>query len=121
VLSPFRGETILARLTPEGEESAMGAFIQIIEFDTSRYDEMQKLLDEMQATREGDAVARRGTATQDRDRPGHYVHIVEFDSYEEAMANSEHPETQKFAEKMAALADGPAKFYNLDVIDVREV
>ncbi|HJQ42676.1 MAG TPA: hypothetical protein VJ831_06300, partial [Jatrophihabitantaceae bacterium] len=85
----------------------MGRFIQVIEFESSRYDEMKQLLDDMQARREAadsdGSGPIRGTQTQDRDRPGHYVHIVEFESYEAAMANSNHPETQEFAAKMAEL------------------
>jgi hypothetical protein len=46
--------------------------------------------------------------------------IVEFDSYEEAMKNSNDPETSKYAEQMGALLDGAPKFYNLDVRSVME-
>jgi hypothetical protein len=42
--------------------------------------------------------------------------IVEFDSYESAMRNSQLPETQEFAGRIAALADSPPAFQNLDVI-----
>ena len=55
----------------------------------------------------------------DRDKPGRYVQVVFFDSYESAMKNSELPVTQEFAEKMGALADGPPTFYNLDVLEDR--
>jgi hypothetical protein len=33
------------------------------------------------------------------------------------MKNSELPITQEFAGKMGALADGPASFYNLNVLE----
>jgi hypothetical protein len=33
------------------------------------------------------------------------------------MENSTSPETQEFAAKMAELCDGPARFYNLDVLE----
>ena len=100
----------------------MAAFIQVIEYDSSRYDEVKQLLDEMEARRGSDGPPGpvRGLSTQDRDRPGHYVSIVEFESYEAAMENSNHPVTQEFAAKMAELADGPPKFYNLDVLNVME-
>ena len=45
----------------------------------------------------------------------YYVQIVEFPSYEEAMANSELPETGEFAAKLATLCDAPPTFRNLDV------
>jgi hypothetical protein len=41
--------------------------------------------------------------------------IAEFDSYDEAMSQSNDPRMGKFSEEMAALVDGPIKFYNLDV------
>ena len=57
----------------------------------------------------------RVTTTADRDRPGTYVSIVEFDSYEHAMSNSEHPATQELADTMASFCDSPPTFRNLDV------
>ena len=95
----------------------MAGFIQIIEFTTSRPDEVKALSEEYRATR-GDSPVTRGTFTADRDRPNTYLNIVEFPSYEAAMANSADPATTAFAEKMMVLCDGPAKFYNLDLMDV---
>ena len=93
------------------------AFVQVIEFDSSKFDEMKKIGDEWEAAAAGKSKARRRVLCQDRDQPGHYVNIVFFDSYEEAMENSNLPETQQFSERMMALADGPPKFYNLDVVE----
>ncbi len=45
--------------------------------------------------------------------------IVFFDSYESAMENSNLPETQAFAESLAALLDGPPTFLDLDVVEDR--
>ncbi|XTR51385.1 hypothetical protein ACOM2C_14390 [Pseudarthrobacter sp. So.54] len=59
---------------------------------------------------------RRILAAADRDRPGTYLTVVEFDSYESAMENSARPETSDFAARMAALCDGPPVFRNLDVM-----
>ena len=42
--------------------------------------------------------------------------IVEFPSYEAAMENSNLPETEALAEEMAKRADGPATYYNLEVL-----
>jgi hypothetical protein len=47
--------------------------------------------------------------------------MVEFPSYEAAMENSNHPETGKFAERLAALCDRPATFHNLEVVRVDEM
>ena len=45
-----------------------------------------------------------------------YVVVVEFPSYDEAMANSNLPETGELAAKLASLCDGPPTFRNLDVL-----
>lgn len=100
----------------------MGGFIQIIEFQTSRIDEIQTLLEEIRHRLDDGQSARplRGTTTADRDRSGYYLNIVEFDSYEAAMENSNRPETGEFAARLAKLCDGPPTFYNLDVREVWE-
>ena len=92
----------------------MSGFVQIIEFKTNRVDELQALADEMESG-PGPGGALRGTVTEDRDRPGWYLNIVEFDSYEAAMSNSSRPEVSAFAARMAALCEEPPRFYNLDV------
>ncbi len=42
--------------------------------------------------------------------------MIEFDSYESAMQNSNRPETGDFSARMAKLCDAPPRFYNLEVI-----
>ena len=100
----------------------MGGFIQIIEMQTSRFDEVEALGKEIRARLDDGSPSRplRGTTTADRDRPGVYLNIVEFDSYEAAMENSNRPETGEFAARLAKLCDAPPKFYNLDVREVWE-
>jgi quinol monooxygenase YgiN len=98
----------------------MAGFIQIIEFRTSRIDEIQALADERSGQLREGSTAHRVTVTADRDRPGYYLTIAEFDSYESAMENSNRPETSEFAAQMAKLCDGPPTFYNLDVRQVME-
>jgi hypothetical protein len=97
----------------------MAGFVQIIEYRTSRFDEVRELGNQVSRNDSG-SLARRVTATEDRDRPGTYLTIVEFDSYDAAMKNSSRPETAQFAEQMMKLCDGPPKFYNLDVRDTFE-
>jgi quinol monooxygenase YgiN len=92
------------------------SFIQIIEYKTSRIDEVREVVEKHRANMEG-SMAVRGTATQDRDRPNTYLNIVEFESWEKAQENSNKPETSAFAQDMMALCDGPPTFYNLDVIE----
>ena len=94
----------------------MAGFVQIIEYSTSRFDEIRALAEELRIKRQGGPGGPiRVTVTEDRDRPGHYLTLAEFDSYEAAMANSEHPDTQEFAAMMAKLVDGPPTFHNLPV------
>ena len=92
----------------------MAGFVQIVEFKTDRPDEVMALGDEMEPQRSS-GTAQRLTIGADRDRPGYYFTIVEFDSYEAAMENSNRPETSAFAEQMAKLCDGPPTFRNVDV------
>jgi hypothetical protein len=89
------------------------SFVQIIEFNTSRSEELDSLFDEWLERTEGKRTATRGV--QARDRPNTYVQIIEFPSYEEAMANSELPKTAEVAARLAELCDGPPTFRNLDV------
>jgi quinol monooxygenase YgiN len=96
----------------------MPGFVQIIEFQTGRFDEIRELSE--QNTSEPTLGLVRGVVTADRERPGTYRLIVEFESYEAAMENSQRPETSEFAGQMAALCDGPPVFYNLDVVHVME-
>ena len=94
----------------------MGSFIQIVEYSTSRLDEVKDLAEKYRANRP-DGGPVRVTMTEDRDRPGTFRTIAEFESYEKAMENSNHPSTQEFATAMTQLVDGPPTFYNLDVRD----
>jgi hypothetical protein len=98
----------------------MAGFLQVIEFETSRIEEVQALTKKLEAERGGDQTVSKGTIAADRDRPGHYVIIAEFDSYEEAMKNSNDPVTDKYAQEMQKLTDGPSKFHNLDVLTVTD-
>ena len=95
------------------------AFVQIIQFRTSKFDEMRKVAEEWESAAADASTARRRVLCQDRDNPGTYMNIVFFDSYESAMENSNLPMTQEFSQKMMALADGAPTFFNLDVVEDR--
>jgi quinol monooxygenase YgiN len=97
------------------------AFIQLIETTTTRRDEMDALVERWRSRTEGRRTARRCTVTRDRDRPDTYILIVDFPSYEAAMANSALSETADFAERLADLCDSPPTFRNLDVERVDEL
>jgi hypothetical protein len=95
------------------------AFIQIIEFHTSDIQGMLAVQDRWEQATAGKRTAGRRILCRDHDDPGRYLNVVFFDSYASAMENSGLPETQRFSAEMMSLADGPAAFSNLDVIDDR--
>jgi hypothetical protein len=94
----------------------MPGFVQIMEIKSSRFDELDALLTKMRAERGDTLLSTRSIIAADRERAGYYFAIIEFNSYEEAMKNSNDPATSEFAREMGALLDGPPKFYNLDVL-----
>jgi len=96
------------------------AFVQIIEFRTSKIAEVQEVGNEWEKATEGKRKARRTILCEDRDNPGRYFNIVFFDSHAAAMENSAMPETDALSKKMMSFADGPPTFHNLDVIDDRQ-
>ena len=93
----------------------LNGFVQVIEFTTSKADELMQFNEEWRR-QHPQIDPRRIVVSADRDNKGTYLSIVEFDSYEEAMKNSEDPATTEFAEKVASLCDGPPVFRNLDVV-----
>ena len=96
-------------------------FIQFIEITTTSRDEVDALVERWRSRTEGRRTASRSTATHDRDRPDTYIQIVEFPSYQEAMLNSNLPETAAFAERLVKLCDAPPAFRNLDVSRVDQM
>lgn len=94
-------------------------FVQIIEYKTSRIDEFNALLESWVEKNAGNRLATRALQVRDRDADNVYMNIVEFPSYDQAMDNSQRPETAEFATKAAALCDGAPVFRNLDVLDER--
>ena len=95
-------------------------FVQIIEFRSSKIDEMEAVGNEWETATAGKRTVQRRYLAEDRDHPGRYFNIVFFDSYDDAMRNSALPETDALSNKMMGLADGPPTFYNLDIRDARE-
>jgi quinol monooxygenase YgiN len=91
-------------------------FVQIVEFKTSRIDEMRERGRRFQEET-GGGGSTSAIVCADRDNEGRYFIIAQFPSYEEAMKNSEAPETQALAADMAKLGDGPPTFYNLDLLE----
>jgi len=97
-------------------------FVQIIGFETERLEEMQQLLQEAgqrSAGRTGGPTHRM--LLKDRDKPDHYLALIEFDSYDEAMRNSDDPETGKLAEQLGALTIGERVYTNCDVLESGDI
>jgi hypothetical protein len=93
----------------------MSGFAQLIEWKSSRIDDVQKLNEEWRQRFPTSGPTRVVTCA-DRENEGSYLTFVEFASYEEAMKNNEDPATSEYAERMMALTDGPPTFHNLDII-----
>lgn len=97
----------------------MPGFVQTIEWKSTRIEEIEQLNDEWRDRFPTMGPSRVMTCA-DRDQKDTYVTIVEFESYESAMKNSEDPATSEFAERMGKLCDGPPVFRNLDVRSLEE-
>jgi hypothetical protein len=93
------------------------AFVQIIDFHTSKPDEIRALEEEWRGATDGTRTLRRSLLAQDRADPEHYLVLAFFDDYDSAMVNSNLPETGEFGRKQTALCDGPMRFVDLDVIE----
>ena len=97
-------------------------FVQIIDFETERIDEMRQLVEEADqrfAGRSGGATHRM--VLNDRGNPNRYLVVIEFPSYEDAMRNSQDPETSKMAEQIAALCTRPPSFTDCDLQEMTEM
>jgi len=91
-------------------------FFQIIEFETDDIDAFRAEVQRWEVESANFRTATRATLTADRDRPGTYVQVVEFPSYDDAMRNSDDPRTAEFAKRLMAIATGGPTFRNLDVL-----
>ena len=94
-------------------------FFQFIEFRGDKT-EFDRLLERYRELMGSETTARRTWLLSDRDQPGSLIQIVEFDSYDDAMKNSEHPGTQAWAAEAAPLLAN-AVFRNLDLVETYEI
>lgn len=91
-------------------------FMQIIDCRTTKFDDMNRLMDSWVEATQGKRTATHAVVGRDRSQTDHFVEIIEFPSYEEAMTNSALPETNRIFEEMIALCDGMPTFTDLDVV-----
>ena len=90
------------------------SFIQIIDYETDQPAEIDsRMREQMQAA--GEPLYTRLDQTQDLDNPRHFMTIVEFPSFEVAMANSNRPEIDQMARELTALCTSGPSYSNLDV------
>lgn len=88
-------------------------FVQSIEFRGTQ-EEFERLLNRYKELMGADTTLKSARLLADRDNPGVFVELVEFESFDSAMANSDHPGTKQWAEEAAALLS-QATFRNWDV------
>ncbi|GAA2620939.1 ester cyclase [Streptomyces vastus] len=91
-------------------------FVQLIDCKTSRFDEVNRLMDTWVERTKGKRTATHSLIGQDRSDSSHIIEIVEFPSYEEAMRNSNLPETDEVFREMVALCEEMPTFTDLDVV-----
>jgi hypothetical protein len=93
------------------------SFVQVIDYKSSKPDEIRRIHDEWAEATEGKRSARRLLLAKYHDDPNSYCEIVFFDSYEDAMRNSQLPETGEFAKRLNDAIDGEPTYFDLDVVD----
>jgi hypothetical protein len=91
------------------------SFIQIVDYETDRPEEIDSAMRAGMQEMGGSGAFTRLEHTQDHDNPRHYMTIVEFPSYEAAMANSGKPETDQMARQLASMCTSGPHYRNLDV------
>ncbi|MDK1472983.1 ester cyclase [Streptomyces sp. 549] len=92
------------------------SFVQVIDCRTNHVDELNRVMDSWAEATKGKRTATHAMMGQDRSDASHIVEIVEFPSYEEAMKNSQLPETDRIFREMVALCETEPSFTDLDVI-----
>ena len=93
----------------------MSSFIQLIDYHTDQPQAVDDLLSGWIAASAGKRTARRTRVCQDVNNPAHYVEILEFDSEQDALTNSQLPETNAVHEQFTALCTAGPNFTDLSV------
>ncbi|HEV3212084.1 MAG TPA: hypothetical protein VGZ03_01675 [Acidimicrobiales bacterium] len=91
-------------------------FVQIMSYTTTNRAEMDAALQQWQEDTRDVRRARRRLLLQDRDAADRYVEVVFFDSYEDAMHNSNLPATAALSRAFDELSDDGFHFENFDVV-----
>ena len=91
-------------------------YVQIIELQTGRFDEVEALHEAWLADTVGTRTTKSETILADRDQPGRYLVVVEFPDEAAAAQNDALAATGRFAEQLRDLLDEPPTFRNLDLV-----
>jgi len=94
---------------------------QIVEFRTSRIEELDEYFDAWIARTEGNRIPHRAVIAKDTHADNEYLLIVEFASHDDAAENSSRPATGEFAEFLAGISDGQPTFRSLDTVRVDDL
>jgi len=90
-------------------------FIQTLSFSSEDEDGLFALMDEWGQHTVGAIGYWQSVIMKDRDRPGAFTIWVEFPSYEEAMQNSNRPETDGYARRLRDMV-GEIEYRNYDLV-----
>jgi antibiotic biosynthesis monooxygenase (ABM) superfamily enzyme len=97
-------------------------FIQHIVVWADDPDALRSLLDDWNEQGAPDAPGYLGGSLLGfRDKPGRYVIVAEFDSWENAQANSDRPDTKAWAARLREVITKEPKYENLDVLATHRV
>jgi hypothetical protein len=92
---------------------------QIIEFRTDNIEECLRLdheyLQNMSAEKR-QQLFNRGQTIADKDDPGHFFVVLEYDSHEAAAHAGELSESKKLTEDIIGMIKGEIKFFNCDIL-----
>jgi hypothetical protein len=86
----------------------MTKLVQLIEYWTDRFDEVDSLLTDGITDSQGQRTATRTRIGQDRHDAQHYIEVLEFNSVEDAELNSRLPVTDAIHQRFVPLCSrGP--------------
>lgn len=91
----------------------MTKMIQLIEYWTESFDDVDNLLTDWIHNSQGQRTAKRTRVGQDRHEPNHYIEILEFNSVEDAEHNSQLPSTDAIHERFVKLCTRGPVFTDL--------
>jgi len=93
----------------------MAGFIQLVEFETNDIEAVQNAIQKFRDEHPDIMTFTTSRVAEDRDKPGTYISIVEFPSYEEAMKQSNHPALSEFVQSIGLELMANPRFRNLEV------